>query len=844
MTSIDERPDAAPGEGPAAEAVPGDNPFPGPRPFSEDEAWLFFGRDRELSELIALLFAQRAMLLHGPSGVGKSSLVHAGFLPRARSRGFDVLPVARVRDATLGVDGYRGGNRYLHNVIENWREAGLAVPPGATTLAEALSGLPPVEEPGRVMVFDQFEEIFVVHPESWKDRSDLLLQVQKALDADPLLHVVFVLRDDFLARLQPLTPVLRDRLSTRYHLRGLGSAQALDAVVRPFAATGRTFAPGVAEDLVKAIRMQPAVAPEARSWEAEDVEPVQLQIVCRTFFDRLPPEVMEIGADEVARHADVNQALVGFYEQALVGAVRGNRRASERKVRLWFERQLITPARSRGIVYRDERETAGLANEVVDNLEARRIVRSEPRGPAIWYELPHDRLVDPVLNSNQVWFAARSRIITRLSAVVAVLGVLTGVGSLVVLNRGGEDRAGPDYYEFSEPGEVVGRTVTGRSGQELTAVMTPDGQLTGEVRILDPQGTVLAQSTGVDSSPVVVVRRLPADGDYRVEARATDQETGWFQFVVATHTVDGSPRPLNPGQPFPGRITAPDEADPYTVTGPPGAVAQVSVIDAGFGVRLVGTAPGRPSISDQGSSGQAVLAFVLPTEGSYEVRVSAAEGEEDTGTYRLDFEVSDTTPASGTVRGTLDERNRFDVWTVRADAGGVLGVTYATAPYSAIGLLSSDGRRLTEDSISEDESEGGFHPWVIAPRTTYLVLTRWNGNTGGEYSLTFQVDEARPLVDGRGEGELSDVGQLVAFRLGGGPGDTNVLVIPEPGFDLGVEVVGPDGNVVAQADKRGLGEDETLSVRLPDAGPYLVAVGSKSSEGPTGRFEVSVNQGG
>ncbi|MCA1693976.1 MAG: ATP-binding protein, partial [Actinobacteria bacterium] len=191
------------------------NPFPGPRPFAESEDWLFFGRDRELSDLVALLFAQRAVLLHGPSGGGKSSLVNAGLIPRARGRGFDFLPVARVRDVAAQADDDLPGNRYVTNVIDNWQAAGLEVPPGAATLVEALSTLPAAEEPGRVLIFDQFEELFVLHPESWKDRVDLLLQVQAALDRDPLLHVLFVLRDEYLARLQPLTPVLRDRLSTR-----------------------------------------------------------------------------------------------------------------------------------------------------------------------------------------------------------------------------------------------------------------------------------------------------------------------------------------------------------------------------------------------------------------------------------------------------------------------------------------------------------------------------------------------------------------------------------------------------------------------------------------------------
>jgi hypothetical protein len=786
------------------------------------------------------MFAQRAILLHGPSGVGKSSLVHAGLLPRARERGFEFVPVARVRDTTLDVDGALAGNRYVHNVVENWREMGMEVPPGQPTLLDVLRSLPPAEEPGRVVVFDQFEEIFVVHPECWKDRADLLLQVQAALDADPLLHVVFVLRDDYLARLQPLTPVLRDRLSTRYHLRGLSGVQALDAVAGPFAAAGRTFAAGVAEELVRAIRTQPGVAPESRGYEAEDVEPVQLQIVCRTFFDRLPPGVVEIATADVERHADVNQALVGFYEQALAAAVKRHPRVGERKVRLWFERELITPARTRGIVFRDTRTTAGLSNDVVDELEDQRVVRSEPRGSAIWYELPHDRLVDPVLNSNRSWFAKRGRTITRLSAAVGLLSVVIAVVSVVLVTRGGDEAASaPQDYEIGAPGAVVRRTLTGRAGQQLTAVMVPSS-FTGELRLLDSQGAVVAQTTGVDYTAVVLNREIPADGGYILEARGVGKEYGGFQLAFTTQTVDVSGATLTDGRPVPGEIGAPDEVDVFTVAGPPGAVAQITAVgDSSLPLQLVATAPNRPAIVDRRSSGQAMLAFVIPPEGTYEVRVSPAE--EATGTYRLELELHSAEPAPPEVTGVLDARNRADVWPVRSDTGGVLDASLSSAPYSGLVLLAADGRRLTDVSIQEAESESGFQ-WPMAPGATYLVVPTWNGSEGGEYVLTDTTAEARPLLDGGGTAELSETDQLAAFRLDGGPADVSISVEPQNELDVAVIVLQPDGTALVVIDDGGLGDDELFSVRLQQAGPHVIVVGTDASEGRTGTVDVAVTE--
>ncbi|WP_300449819.1 TIR domain-containing protein [Accumulibacter sp.] len=59
-------------------------PYPGGRPFREDESAFFFGRDGEIDELLAALDRHDVLLLHGPAGVGKTSLLMAGLAPRLR----------------------------------------------------------------------------------------------------------------------------------------------------------------------------------------------------------------------------------------------------------------------------------------------------------------------------------------------------------------------------------------------------------------------------------------------------------------------------------------------------------------------------------------------------------------------------------------------------------------------------------------------------------------------------------------------------------------------------------------------------------------------------------------
>jgi uncharacterized RDD family membrane protein YckC len=60
------------------------NPFPGLRPFREDEEHLFFGRESQIDRMVDKLAATRFLAVVGTSGSGKSSLVNCGLRPALR----------------------------------------------------------------------------------------------------------------------------------------------------------------------------------------------------------------------------------------------------------------------------------------------------------------------------------------------------------------------------------------------------------------------------------------------------------------------------------------------------------------------------------------------------------------------------------------------------------------------------------------------------------------------------------------------------------------------------------------------------------------------------------------
>src|SRR5262249_9628621 len=71
-------------------------PYVGLTPFGEADAPFFFGREDDRRILISNLRASRLTLVYGPSGVGKSSLLHAGVMRDLRSEAEAAVDEGRV----------------------------------------------------------------------------------------------------------------------------------------------------------------------------------------------------------------------------------------------------------------------------------------------------------------------------------------------------------------------------------------------------------------------------------------------------------------------------------------------------------------------------------------------------------------------------------------------------------------------------------------------------------------------------------------------------------------------------------------------------------------------------
>jgi WD40 repeat protein len=213
-------------------------PYPGMVPFAPADAPWFRGRDKLLDRLLTRLALQVGrggpLVVVGPSGVGKSSLLRAGLLPALAA-------------GDLPIEGSAGWpQRYLR--------------PGADplgVLAEQL-GLPAGEVAGEVdgpvvVVMDQLEELFT-HGSSEADRVAAVRRLA-ALAASPggrsaPAAVVLGLRADFYGqcmRLPELVPALQDNL---FVVPAMTEEELREAIAGPATAVGLRIERGLTDLLV------------------------------------------------------------------------------------------------------------------------------------------------------------------------------------------------------------------------------------------------------------------------------------------------------------------------------------------------------------------------------------------------------------------------------------------------------------------------------------------------------------------------------------------------------------------------------------------------------------------
>jgi WD40 repeat protein/tetratricopeptide (TPR) repeat protein len=393
-----------------------DNPYVGPRPFGKEDSSVFFGREREGNNLLSLVLSNQLVLFYAPSGAGKSSLINAFLIPYLEKEDFKILPIGRVGGELIQGVG-EVYNVFVFNLLLNLTkgeentEAKKLVDSALTDFLRTYNSTDatgnPNKEQARVLIIDQFEEIFTTHLDHWQERENFFQQLRQSIADDPFLWVILAMREDYVPTLDRYAWLLPNKLQVRFHMQRMSHAAGRRAIENPAEMRGRRFDPEATEKLIENLT-KIRVSGETEPQTGQFIEPMHLQVVCYQLWENLINRSEDHLADEITvqdleEFGDVDEALAQFYEDTIANTIKEYPDQSEIELRNWFEKQLITDAGTRGMVFQGKEHTGGLSNKIADFLDEEFILRAEARTGGTWYELVHDRLVEPILEANRAW---------------------------------------------------------------------------------------------------------------------------------------------------------------------------------------------------------------------------------------------------------------------------------------------------------------------------------------------------------------------------------------------------------------------------------------------------------
>ncbi|MDX2301240.1 MAG: hypothetical protein NW226_00515 [Microscillaceae bacterium] len=380
--------------------------YPGVAPFRMEQSEVFFGREEDAQRLYQLLQSENQVLLYAKSGLGKSSLIHAGLKPKLQNQNQWQSLDIRFQAWT---EGSPSPLVNLQNLLPEKTTANYLdkIIPQENSLWYRFKSQQSDKNETILLIFDQFEELFS-YPEAEifsfkKQLAEVLYsqvpntfrrvlekkQAQKPnlfSEAEltqlyrPLrIKILVAIREDRLSNINQLADFLPDMRRNYLEIKALDRTQVRAAIIKPAQKEGNFSSPPF------------RYTEEALGYildfltqnNTQAVETTQLQILCNTI------ENLHKGEITLADIPNFEDIFLDFYNSIT------QKTPNPAQTRLFIENQLVR--KGQRISLDEKLCTDYLPLTVIKQLENEHLIRAERNSTGgISYELSHDTLIAPV----------------------------------------------------------------------------------------------------------------------------------------------------------------------------------------------------------------------------------------------------------------------------------------------------------------------------------------------------------------------------------------------------------------------------------------------------------------
>jgi hypothetical protein len=427
-------------------------PYRGMQKFSEEHKNLFFGRTKPIDEIFDLLRNNILTVIFGKSGIGKSSLLNAGLLPKLRENFY--LPVLiRIPFSDPGIDPLAYTQSAIETEIKRYIYKDFKYPENTTLwqfFREAnYTGGAVIP----VLIFDQFEEYFNFGKEYKqraekfiKELSDLIenrvpaqlknndtYKTLSASDTQNTFRVMISLREDFLAPLEDLGKLIPSLGKIRYRILPLRGKEAFDAVYLPAKslieeATVIHLLKKIIPKKIKAeTEKAQTVDADDNDWEQKDFEPYILSLFCYQVNEKRIVVKQPKISEELIDQTKVESILSDYYESSL----KKYRHRYHKDIGSVLETSLISNEGYRLLKPANSSEFESIPEQAIKDMVDDRIIQMVNRNEINNIEISHDLLANVIYKKKTE--SRRNK--TFLITIGAGIGVVLIILSLIIFNQ-------------------------------------------------------------------------------------------------------------------------------------------------------------------------------------------------------------------------------------------------------------------------------------------------------------------------------------------------------------------------------------------------------------------------
>ncbi len=206
--------------------------------YTEDEAKIFKGRDRESRELLTKVIGANISLLIGNSGVGKTSLIRAGLFPKFRSMGWKCIWTRPINPDPV-------------KSILNDINAKLSVGYESSDITPSIKKLSEQCDSDIIIAIDQFEDILRSPPSEKEKIGQTLLRIYGKSFRN--VHIMLSYRGDYEAEIGSFLDKSGITHPNRFHLLGLDKSVAFEVLRTIFSSSNVSITDELLEKIIEEI---------------------------------------------------------------------------------------------------------------------------------------------------------------------------------------------------------------------------------------------------------------------------------------------------------------------------------------------------------------------------------------------------------------------------------------------------------------------------------------------------------------------------------------------------------------------------------------------------------------